>query len=225
MPNFFNFRSLTELQRYKKWREIGMKLNHKIMEQASKDTILRAARDLRLLRKKDDIIRCDSETDTHFLMDRVVHDVLIDGKRAVEIYRGQNAQRLTEDERTLLDALVDARYSLFVVRQIEPGKGLHLLDVFSEETMFLTDVNLSQTALEGNLLAGRAVSVDGITFTSGCACPFPAKLLPPLKDNFIQLFEKKKHQMMWTEMMRQYNPYFFITMKRLGTEIDFMDVI
>ena len=223
MHDFFNFRSRSELERYKKWREIGKKLNHKIMEQASKDTILRAAGDLRL--RKDNCIRCHSETDTHFLMDRVIHDILIDRKRAVELYREQNARTLTEDEQTLLDALVDSHYSLFIIQRIQPGRGLHLFDVFSDETIFLTDVNLSHTAIEGHLLAGRAVSVDGITFTSGCACPFPAKYLPQLKDNFIQLFEKKKQQMTWTEMMRRHNPHFFITMKRLGTEIDFMDVI
>ncbi len=225
MQNLFNSQSSSELARYKKWRKIGMKFNHQIMDQTPKDALLRAAADLRLLRKKDDIIRFDSETDTHFLMDRLVHDVLIDGKRAVEIFRAQNAQRLTDDERTLLDALVDSRYSLFIIQKIQPGQGLHLFDVFSEEKTFLTDVYLSQTAIEGNLLAARAVSVDGITFTSGCACPFPAEHLQPLKDNFIQLFEKKKHQMTWAEMMRQYNPHFFIAMKRLGAEIDFMDVI
>ena len=86
-------------------------------------------------------------------------------------------------------------------------------------------MHLSRTAVKGHLLAARAISLDGITFTSGCACPFPAEYLPQLRDNFVHLFEKKKHQMTWAEMMRRYNPYFFITMKQLGMKIDFGDVV
>lgn len=48
MKNVFNFRLSAQIQRYKKWREIGPKLNHQIMEQVPPDVFLRAADDLRL---------------------------------------------------------------------------------------------------------------------------------------------------------------------------------
>ena len=86
-------------------------------------------------------------------------------------------------------------------------------------------MNLSRTAVEGHLLAGRMVSLDGVTFTTGCACPFSAEYLPQLKNNFLRLFENKRHQMTWDEMMRQYNTYFFISMKQSGIKIDFGDVV
>lgn len=201
-----------------------MKLNHQMMQQAPQDAILKASDDLRL-RNKDNVICFDSESDTYFLMDRVIHDMSFNGKRVIEFWRDQNRMILTADEQKLLDALVDTEYSLFVVRGVEAGQGLHLADFFSNKEIFLIDINLSRTAVEGHLLATRVVSLDGITFTTGCACPFPAEYLPQLKDNFVRLFEKKKQQMTWVEMMRQYNPYFFITMKGIGTKIDFGDVV
>lgn len=224
MKNFFYFRASSRLQRYKKWREIGKKLNHQIMEQIPEDAILQAADDLRL-RKKNRGICFDSEIDTHFLMDRVIHDIPVSGKRAIELYRVQNTKTLTSDERKLLDALADSRYSLFIVQRIEEDQGLHLTDAFSNKEIFLVDTHLSRTAVKGNLLAARAVSLDGLTFTAGCACPFQGEYLPQLKDNFLRLFEKKRHQMTWAEMMRRYNPYFFLTMKQLGMKIAFGDVV
>jgi hypothetical protein len=194
------------------------------MEQATRGVLLKAADDLRL-RNKDNVICFDSESDTHFLMDRVIHDISVNGERIIELYRDQNTKTLTDDERKLLDALVDSAYSLFIAQRIEADQGAQLMDAFSDKEIFLTDTHLSRTVVKGHLLAARVVSLDGITFTSGCACPFPAEYLPRLKDNFVHLFEKKRHQMTWAEMMRQYNPYFFIAMKQLGTMIDFRDVV
>ncbi len=201
-----------------------MKLNHQIMELASRDTIMRAADDLRL-RKKNGVICFDSESDTHFLMDRVIHDISIDGRMVIELFRDRNKGQLTVDEQKLLDALVDCEYSLFIVQQIDAGHGLRLLDAFSEREIFLVDVNLSRTAVAGHLLATRVVSLDGIMFTTGCACPFPGQYLPQLKNNFVCLFEEKKYQMTWEEMMRRHSPYFFITMKQAGVAIDFGDAV
>lgn len=224
MKNFFNFRLPSQLQRYKKWRAVGKKLNQRILEQASQDVLLRAAADLRL-RKKNNLLRFDSESDTHFLMDRIIHDIFLDGRRVIELYRDQNKETLTADEQKLIDALVDSDYSLFIVRKTEADHGLHLTDAFTDKEIFLIDINLSQTAVEGHALAMRVVSIEDIAFSTGCACPFPAKHLPRLKDNFVRLFEKKQHQMTWGEMMRQYNPYFFLSMKQAGIKIDFGDVV
>ncbi len=224
MESFFNFRQSSQLQRYKKWREIGKRLNHQIMKQISKDVIFQAADDFRFL-KKSNSLRFDSESETHFLMDRAIHDIPMDGGRIIERYLDQNKKILTGDEQKLLDALADAIYSLFIVQRVEAGYGLHLMDVFLDKEIFLVDINLSRTVLEGHVLATRMVSVDGITFTTGCVCPFPPEYLARLKDNFVRLFEKKKHQMTWAEMMRKYNPYFFIIMKQAGIEIDFGDAV
>src|SRR3989338_4698749 len=133
----FNFLLFLSLQRYKKWREVGTRLNHKIMEQVPREAVLRAAGDLRL-RKKNNRVVFDAESDTHFLMDRVIHDISIDGRRVIELYRDQNGGTLTADELKLLDALAGARYSLSIVQGVERGRGLRLRDVFSNQEVFLT---------------------------------------------------------------------------------------
>ncbi len=222
--NLFNFRRSLQLQEYKKWRQTGIKLNGQIMDNASKDTVLQAAADLRLLKKMDRIF-FDLESDSQFLMDRVIHDGFLDGKRTIECYRDQNNGKFTAIEKKLIDALVDAKYSLFAIQKVEADYGLYLIDVFSNIEIFLIDINLSQTAEPGQVVAARVVSLEGLMFTTGCACPFPAEYLPRLKDNFVHLFEKKKHLMTWDQMMRKYNTYFFITMKKSGIGIDLSDVV
>lgn len=63
------------------------------------------------MRKKNDFLRFDAQGDTYFLMDRIIHDISIDGRRVIELYRDQNKETLTADEQKLLGALADSYYS------------------------------------------------------------------------------------------------------------------
>ena len=65
-------------------------------------------------------------------MDRVIHDIPLNGRRVIELYRDQNKGILTADERKLLDALADSTYSLFIVQRREAGHGVAFDGCFLE---------------------------------------------------------------------------------------------
>ncbi|MFH1245454.1 MAG: hypothetical protein V1662_03130 [Candidatus Omnitrophota bacterium] len=198
-----------------------MLLNHKILKEVSPDVIREAAGDLRML-GKNNTITFESENKTAYLQDRAVYDIERQGKRSVENYLEKYANTVSSMERRLLEAMSNAFYSLFTVEKIRKGAGADIADVFSGEKLFLADINLSRTLPEGCLLSCRVISLDGLNFTSGCACIFEKKQLISLKDNFVNLFEKNKDTLSWREMMRKYNPYFLKMMKQSGKEVWFL---
>jgi len=125
----------------------------------------------------------------------------------------------------ILKQVENGLLTLFIVDEIKPGRGICLTDAFSpERKIFLTDIGLSYTAKKGLLIAIRVISIDNLNFTSGGGCMFEGKHLRELKINFIHLFEKKKREMSWTEMMRRYNYYFFKKMKEFGVPMSFQDI-
>lgn len=213
----------TDLKVYNKWRSLGKEMLHKIIEEIPREVLFEAARDLRML-NKEQVLVFDSEDETAYLMDRMIYDIEWQGKRNIEIYCDKHTESFSEDEWKFLEAMKKAYYSLFTIEGIRVKEGLHLADVFSQVKAFLTDVNLSKTVEIGHLLSLRVISIDNINFTSGCFCVFENKHLKQLKDNFLNLFESKRHTMTWEEMMRKYNPYFFRMMKQIrGVDIVFVD--
>ena len=215
---------MTYINRYKKWRKLGMELNNKLINEIPRDVFLESAKDLRMI-GKDGIIVSNSEDELSYVMDRAINDIMIEGKRYIELYIDRYSKFSTSEEKKILNAVKNSCCSLFMVEGIKVSEGLHLIDVFSNERLFLIDISLSQTAEIGYLIASRVISIDDINFTSGCVCIFANEYLTQLKDNFTNLFEKKKHLMTWQEMMQRYNPYFFKMMKQTGVDIDFSTVI
>ena len=211
-----------DLRRYKKWRERQVKLNSKMTKGLSKDILLEAAKDLRML--KNDIIIFDSEYDSSYLNDRAIYDIKVHGKRGVEVFFEKNNEFLSHDEKKLLNAMKDSKYSLFIVEDIRHDQGLYLTDAFSKEKLFLSDINMSYSIKAGCLLSLRVISLDGINLSSGASCVFENECLKQLMNNFVDLYERKRHMMTWDKMRREYNPYFLKMMKQSDKKITFSNI-
>lgn len=208
------------LNRYKNWRELGSGLANKIIKEVPHEVVLDAAGELRMLSKNRTIV-FEYESESAYLMDRVVFDMEWDGKRGIEHYSAKHKDTLSVREQRILEAMIDSNYSLFMAEEIKKGVGADIVDVFAQGKIFLCDVNMSNTIPDGCLMSCRIVSIDNLHFTSGCSCVFEREMLGELKDNFINLFEKKKGIFTWQQMMRKYNPYFFRTMRQSGRQIFF----
>jgi len=208
------------LNRYKKWRELGTGLANKIIKEAPYEVVLEAAGELRMLSKNRTIV-FKYESESAYLMDRIVFDMEWDGKRGVEHYFAKYKDTLSIREQRILEAMIGSNYSLFRAEEIKKGVGVDIVDVFSQEKLFLCDVNMSNTIPNGCLMSCRIISIDNLYFTSGSTCVFEGEMLGKLKDNFINLFKNKKGVLTWQQMMRKYNPYFFRTMRQSGRQIFF----
>lgn len=219
--SFFDFKYRFLKNRYKEWRKLGMVLNSKIIKEIPTDVLVEAGGDLRML-NKNGVVVFGSESEMAYLQDRAIFDIEREGKRSIENFLEKYRDTISLQEKRLLEAMKASVYSFFIVEKIKKGTGADIIDAFCGEKLFLTDINLSMTLPQGCLSSCRVISIDRLHFTSGCVCVFERKQLNHLKDNFVNLFEKKKDTLSWQEMMRKYNPYFFKTMKQSGKEVVFL---
>jgi hypothetical protein len=157
------------LARYKHLRQVGLELNNRLVETLSRSVIDEGGKKLGILKRN--VLTLDTEDEIAVLMDYCIHDVRRHGVNAVEQYLAASPPAPESDERILLQALRQARYSLVVVESAEPGVGVHVRDLLRDEPLFLVDVGFSQTASIGMVLSARVMAPDGIGMTTGAALP------------------------------------------------------
>jgi hypothetical protein len=157
------------LARYTHLRRIGRELNNRLVGALSRSAIGEAGKKLGVLR--GNALALDTEDELAVLMDFALHDVRRHRATAVERYLAERPPDTDADELPLLRAKRQARYSLFVVESADPGLGVHVRDLVRDESQFLVDVGLSQTAAVGMVLAARVMAPEGIGMTTGTALP------------------------------------------------------
>jgi hypothetical protein len=210
----------SDLRTYKRLRQIGMDLMGAVVKSLSKELILQAARDLRLLDKKRRII-CDTEDELSFIMDRAIHDIPWPEQRYIETYHQEQAAKLSLDQQEILRAHIQPVFSLYEVAEVSRGRGVWLVDLFRPQEFFLMDTGLGTTADEGCLLASRVIHLKGIHFTSGVSTPFGPEHKERLTSHFALLGEDNEGAGSWEKMMRRHAPYFFIEFKKTGVDVEF----
>jgi hypothetical protein len=163
------------LPRYKHLRQVGTQLNTRLVKSLPKSVLDEGGRKLGLLKKN--VLTLDTEDELAVLMDYCIHDIRRQGSNAVERFLAESPPPVGSDEMVILEAMRQARYSLFVVEAREPGVGVHVRDLLRDEPLFLVDVGFSSTGAPGFALAARITAPEGITQTTGAALPIG--MLPP----------------------------------------------
>lgn len=171
------------LARYKHLRQVGLELNNRLVQTLSRSVVNEGGKKLGILKGK--VLTLDTEDEIAVLMDYCLHDLRRDGVNAVEQYLRASAPTPESDEWILLQALRQARYSLFATEATEPGVGVHARDLLRDEPLFIVDVGFSRSASVGMVLAARIVSPEGINMTTGAALPVGV-LSPADRTRFLE---------------------------------------
>jgi SEC-C motif len=153
---------------YLRWRQIGMRLSHRLVETLDKDIMDEGARKLGVLQKGTLVL--GSEDELAVVMDYCIYNVYRGGRNAVERMLADSPPS-DPDERDLLEAQAQARYSLFQVSDVEPGVGVALADVLRSDTIFVTDLGFGNSLRKGFGLAGRVIPRAGFFMTGGAMLP------------------------------------------------------
>jgi hypothetical protein len=163
------------VKQYRRYRKAGRDLNHKIIETFVDDKILeKAARTLGLGKNRRLVL--DSKDDLSVLMDFALYEVRQHGKNLVERYQEEKGGS-NRIERDLLASMVKAGTGLFKVEGISSqGYSLELRGLVEERKVILTDINFSQTMIQGLVVFFRLIELAEFTMTSGIAFIFPEKL-------------------------------------------------
>jgi hypothetical protein len=161
-----------DLNTYRRYRQAGTDLNHKIVESQVNDAALTyGAETLGLGRKRRLVL--ETEDDISVLMDYLFYEYWVNGQSLVERYR-ETVGGQTPVEQELLAAMSGATTSLFRIESVEPrARVLHLTDLLNAgQALTLMDINFSQTAQPGILLFIRPIRLPRFNMTSGFAFVF-----------------------------------------------------
>jgi hypothetical protein len=178
---------MSRLERYRERRTVGQELNSEILSvYADREAILESARLLGIERRGNELLyETEGETSIHY--DFLLHEYQQDGRTPVERYFEQERWS-TEEERTVLEAYVQASTSLFEVTAVDDQKKRLVLSdrLNGDEETTVTDISLSRSAEPGILLFARLVPYDEFNIGSGIWFPFEASQHERLLDEYEQ---------------------------------------
>jgi hypothetical protein len=83
-------------------------------------------------------------------------------------YLSSNGRRLDSLLRRYLESLLTAPVTFFEVMACDPGTGMTLRDVMTQEEHTVTERGLSQGVQRGDLVFGQLASVDRLTMVEAC---------------------------------------------------------
>src|SRR5262249_44160285 len=115
------------LARYQHLRQVGLELNNRLVKSLSRSALDEGGKKLGILKRN--VLTLDTEDEIAVVMDYCLHDVRRHGLNAVERYLSGSPPAADSDDWVLLQALRQARYSVFVVESAEPGVGVHVRDL------------------------------------------------------------------------------------------------
>ena len=184
-------------KRYQHWRSVSRGLNDQLVRVLSKAEMEEGGRKLGILKRG--VLVFDNEDDAGYLMDYCIHHVRTRGRSAIERELIARSDAPESDELTCLRAMQQSSYTLIEVESVEPGLGVHVLDLHRHERYFVTDLGFGNTAVPELVVATRIIVVEGVCMTGGAGIPFGqipegaagvaaraviAKLIPPTTDEF-----------------------------------------
>ncbi len=117
--------------RYRRLRGVCKDLNNAMVHRFAKDALHEGGRKLGMM--QGNTLVFGNEDDMSVLMDYCLYHVRRNGRNAVEQYCCDHPPVAGTDEAACLRAMQNAIYSLFRVDAIEPGVGLAVTDVATDE--------------------------------------------------------------------------------------------
>jgi hypothetical protein len=201
---FFSEKDNT-MSKYKKYREVGKVLNHKIIDCfISRKIILKSGKYLGITKKETLIF--DSELETAALMDFAINEYQTYEKNAVELYK-ENVMIENDMEMDILEALLKSFTSLYKIADIDRQNNRLILDDLLDENsvpLEITDMGFSQTALPGLLMFTRVVPLADFNMTGGFGFVFRVDLEEYLLKEYKRLARKVKSP---RESIKKYVPF------------------
>ena len=202
------------MERYKKIRQAGLELNHKMLDLfVTREVIDDSARLLGIL--QGGTLAFDREEEMSVFADFVLHEYRLNGRKAVERYREEIGGE-DEVEEEILASLPLAHTSLFKVVAVS-GNTIFLKDLLGDEEKFieLTEISFSRTATPGSLIFTRIVPFKDFNITSGVSFVFQGRLLNLLIRKYRKMRRKINTE---SSSMKRFISFFRLN-RKYGEEI------
>ena len=113
-----------------------------------------------------------------------------ENRTVAELYAEERTRKLDPLEKRLIESINRKPYSFWEVLSVVKGKRIKLQNIFIGSTIEVQERSGSEHLQEGDLLFGRAVSVDGVGMLIGLG---PTIIPPGRKPDIIQLRKRLRH--------------------------------
>ena len=207
------------VEKYKKYRKIGMKFNHRIMDKClDRETLKKSAKLLGIIQKG--IFVFDSDDETSVLMDFALNDYRFVNKTVVERYREKFGWK-NDIEKDILDALSVSYTSLFKVTSISRAENTLVLNdlLNKKDNIKLIDISFSNTITHGGLLVfTRLLPFKDFNMTSGVSFVFPPRMESYIIRNYKVKSKKIKSN---NEAIKRFVAFYKLN-KSYGMDVRYM---
>lgn len=178
------------LERYGQIRKVGLDVSQTLCKRLTKADMQQGGKALKLFRNGQ--LAFDSEAMLPIFMDYCIYNVLHAGRSVVQEFHDEDPYLAGSDEAIFLQALTQARYTLFLVQSTVLGFSLLVRDLVFDREETLIDVGLSRTTVPATLFASRIIKPDGITCTTGAAIPIGVYTQDQLDERLTPLAKTAK---------------------------------
>jgi hypothetical protein len=157
------------VEQYKRLRPILKQLHTEISRLVRKDDIFACAKRLRMLGKQNGkkVIHFEHEFEMDIFTDYQIYMHRPNGINAAQQMQNRNRYPAGSDERRLLDGMVEARFSVFMVKEIVRDAGFIGFDLYTGEEFFIMDLTLPKQDVAGLMIGFRIFPFGGYWMHTG----------------------------------------------------------
>jgi hypothetical protein len=171
------------LTRYRHLRAIATRHHSEALEFLSRSAILEQARHLGLTVGKTLVAESIDEMTLAF--DLAIHTARPGHSRAIDRYARAAQLQPGSDESVVLEAMRQARFSVWRVERRHEAAGLVVQDLLRQDEAWLVDEALEQSAPEGVAVAMRLCTPDAFAMTSGIIVPVDREMMEEVLDQVL----------------------------------------
>jgi hypothetical protein len=182
------------LERYRHLRGITTRHHSAALARLAGPTLLEQAKHLGLAYGRTLIT--ESEEEMTLIFDLAVHTAKPGRSRAIDRYAKATALSPGSDEAKVLEAIRQARFSLWRIESRDETAGLVVKDVLRDNETWLVDESLADSAEPGLTFAARLCWPAAFAMTCGAVVPVDAELMEEaLFDNMTLLHHTEPEQL------------------------------
>jgi hypothetical protein len=163
------------LTRYRRLREVSTRHHSKALRFVPRSTLLEQARRLGLTAGK--MLVAESIDELTLAFDLCLYTAAPGRSRGIDRYARSAGAAPGSDEERMLQAMGQARFSVWQVERPHETAGLLVRDLIREENLWLMDENLERTAPRGTTLAMRVSRPEAFAITCGVIVPVDTTLI------------------------------------------------
>jgi hypothetical protein len=171
------------LARYRHLRAISVRHHNGALEFLSKSALLEHARHLGLTAGKT--LVAESMEELTLAFDLAVYTAKPGHSRAIDRYARARQLQPGSDEFVVLEAMRQARFSVWRAERRHEVAGLIVQDLLRQGETWLVDEALEQSAPEGVSLAMRLGTPDQFAMTSGIIVPVDREVMTEVLDEVL----------------------------------------